>query len=129
LERIASEELRHYNVGKEYSLMDEGVKKYIDKQKSPQREIALKLRELIVKTYPNIDETMKNGAPWYEDKYYIGAFKKKVHLGFSIIGLSKDEQNLFEGTGKMMRHIKIFSLEDIDESKITKLLKLVGEKK
>ena len=108
--------------------MHEGVKNYIEKQKSPQREIALKLREIIMKTYPNIDETMKNGVPWYEDKYYIGAFKKKVHLGFSVKDLSTEERDLFEGSGKFMRHIKIFSLEDIDESKISKLLKIVGEK-
>ncbi len=108
--------------------MDPGVKAYIEKQKSTQREIIQKLREIILKTYPNINETMKNGVPWYEDKYYIGAITGKVHLGFSIKGLSKEEKNLFEGSGKMMRHIKIFSLGDIDELKITRLLKMVGEK-
>ena len=108
--------------------MHEGVKKYIEKQNSPLRAIALSLRSIILKTYPNIDETMKNGVPWYEDKYYIGALKGKVHLGFSIKGLSKEERSLFEGSGKTMRHIKIFSLEDIDEPRITKLLKLVRMK-
>ncbi len=107
--------------------MQEDVKKYIEKQKSPQREIAAKLREIILKTYPNINESFKNGVPWYEDKYYIGAFKAKVHLGFAIKGLSKEEKNLFEGTGKTMRHIKIFSLKDIDEKKIVQLLQLVNQ--
>ncbi|NVM28680.1 MAG: DUF1801 domain-containing protein [Candidatus Helarchaeota archaeon] len=108
-------------------MVHEEVTKYIEKQKSPQREIAAKLREIILKTYPEINETFKNGAPWYEDMFYIGAFKNKVHLGFAIKGLSKEEKSLFEGTGKTMRHIKIFSLDEIDEQKIVQLMQLVNK--
>jgi hypothetical protein len=35
---------------------------------------------------------------------------------------------LFEGKGKMMRHIKFYSLEDVDEARVVKLLRLVAEK-
>jgi hypothetical protein len=35
---------------------------------------------------------------------------------------------LFEGSGKTMRHIKIRTLDDIDEKRLVKLIKLVCEK-
>ena len=108
--------------------MDEGVKRYIEKQKSPQKEIIQKLREIILKTFPSIDEEMKLGVPWYEGKYYLVALKDHVNLGFSLEGLTKEERGRFEGGGKTMKHIKVYSLKDIDEQKIINLLKLVNEK-
>jgi hypothetical protein len=106
--------------------MYEGVKKYIEKQRSPQKEIIQKLRKIILKTFPNIKEEMKMGVPWYEGKYYIVGLRDHINLGFSLKGLSKKEQELFEGSGKTMKHIKIHSLDEIDERKIVKLLRLVG---
>jgi hypothetical protein len=105
--------------------MDEGVKSYIGKQKSPQKEILQKLREIIVKNFPGIHEQMKLGVPWYEGKYYIVALKDHVNLGFCLEGLSKEEEGLFEGSGKTMKHIKFYSLNDIDEEKIVGLLNMV----
>lgn len=108
--------------------MNGEVDNYIEKQKSPQREICQKLREIILKTFPSIEEEMKLGVPWYEGKFYIVALKDHVNLGFSIEGLSKKEQELFEGSGKTMKHIKVYSLKEIDEEKIVELLKIVKEK-
>jgi len=115
--------------------MDEKVVEYIKKQKSPQKEICQRLREIILTTFPEINEKMIVGVPCYghtkEDpcgKYYIAALKDHVNLGFSLKGLSKKEQEFFEGTGKTMKHIKVHSLKDIDEAKIIRLLKLVKGK-
>ena len=108
--------------------MDKKVENYIEKQKLPQREICQKLRKIILKTFPNIKEEMKLGAPWYEEKYYIVALKDHVNLGFSLKGLSKEEAELFEGGGKTMKHIKISSLNEIDDAQIVKLLKVVKDK-
>ena len=105
--------------------MDQKVKAYLDKHPSPQKEICERLREIIFKTFPDLQESFKNGVPWYEDKYYIVALKDSVNIGFSIAGLTKKELDLFEGKGKYMRHIKIKSLADIDEQQIVMLLKLV----
>lgn len=68
---------------------------------------------------------MKNGVPSYENKYYIVGLKDHVNIGFSIEGLSSEEIGLFEGNGKLMRHIKIYALDEIDEKRIVKLLKVV----
>jgi hypothetical protein len=49
-------------------------------------------------------------------------------LGFSVKGLSEQEKALFEGKGKMMRHVKFYSIKDVDEVRVVKLLGLVAEK-
>lgn len=108
--------------------MNKEVEEYIEKQKSPQKEICKKLRKIILKTFPDTKEEMKLGVPWYEGKYCIVALKTHVNLGFSLKGLSKEEIKLFEGGGKTMKHIKISSLQEMDENKIVKLLKLVKRK-
>ncbi|WP_445476289.1 DUF1801 domain-containing protein [Methanococcoides methylutens] len=105
--------------------MDSEVKAYIKKQRSPQKEIIEKLRDIILKTYPSIKEDFKMGVPWYEGKYYLVGLKDHVNIGFSIEGLSEEEKGLFEGTGKTMKHIKVFSLEEINEEEIITLLKVV----
>ena len=109
--------------------MDKKVREYINKQKSPQREICKKLRKLILKTLPKAKEEMKWGVPVYGGgKFYIGSLRDHVNLGFAVTGLSDREKALFEGNGKMMRHIKIADTRDIDEKKIATLLKLVDKK-
>jgi len=42
--------------------------------------------------------------------------------------LSNEEQKLFEGGGKTMRHTKVWSLKDVDEKKIVKLLRMVDKR-
>ena len=108
--------------------MSKEVDDYIERQKSPQREICQTLRKIILKKFPDIKEEMKLGVPWYEDKYYIVALKDHVNLGFSLKGLSKEEVRLFEGGGKTMKHIKVRSLNEIDETKIVELLTVVKER-
>lgn len=105
------------------------VSEYISKQPSPQREVLQTLRNIIFKTFPDTDEEMKWGVPnFYNGTFYIVALKDSVNLGFAIKGLSNQELAQFEGSGKTMRHIKIRTLQDIDEVKIVKLLKMVSEK-
>ena len=109
--------------------MNDKVDEYINKQKNPQKEVCNYLRNLLHKIIPGIKEEMKWGVPVFIDgKFYIGSFKNSVNLGVSINGLNDREVALFEGSGKTMRHIKIKSLQDIDEEKLVKLIKLVNEK-
>ena len=103
------------------------VNDYMEKQKSPQKEICKKLRKIILKTFPIIDEKVKMGVPWY-GKYYIVGLKDSVNLGFSVKGLLKKDSDNFTGTGKFMRHLKFKELKEVDEKKIVKLLKLVDKK-
>lgn len=105
--------------------MNKQIKIYLDNLPSPQKEICKRIRKIIIKAFPDLDESMKNGVPSFEDKYYIVGLKDHVNVGFAIKGLTGEEMGLFEGKGKIMRHIKIYLPEDIDEKKIVKLLKIV----
>ena len=109
--------------------MDNQVRNYLEKQKSPQKEILQKVREIFLETLPNCNEKSAWGVVTYaNNKFYIAAMKNRVHVGFAITGLSKEEIKLFEGSGKTMRHLKIHSLDEIDKEKLVKLIKLVDEK-
>jgi hypothetical protein len=109
--------------------MDKKIADYINKQKSPQKEILKEVRDIILKTLPGCEEKMAWGVVAFaENKFYIVALKNRVHVGFAINGLSKEEISLFEGSGKTMRHIKIHSLADIDEKKLAKLIRMVNKK-
>jgi uncharacterized protein YdhG (YjbR/CyaY superfamily) len=105
--------------------MNKDVEDYMAKQKSPQKEICQKLREIILKTFPEIKEEMKYGVPYYDEKYYIVSLKDHVNLGFSVKNLTKNEINLFEGSGKTMKHIRVNNSKEIDEERIVNLLKMI----
>ncbi|KON31800.1 hypothetical protein AC477_03810 [miscellaneous Crenarchaeota group-1 archaeon SG8-32-1] len=109
--------------------MEKQINDYIEKQKSPQKEIIQKIRKIFKKTLPNCEEKMRWGVITFgAGKFYLAAMKNRVHVGFAITGLNKDEVGLFEGTGKTMRHIKISKLEDIDQEKLAKLIEIVNKK-
>lgn len=102
------------------------IEKYINKLKSPQKDICKKLRRIILKAFPKCREKMWVGVPWFGDKSYIVGLKDHVNFGVCIKDLSKKELSLLEGGGKTMRHIKLRDVKDIDEKKIVKLLKKIG---
>ena len=105
------------------------IDEYITKQPSPQKEICASLRGLIFKTFPNVNEEMKWGVPAFADgNYYIVALKDHVNLGFTLKGMAKEDEKLFDGGGKTMKHIQIDSLSNIDEKRIVTLLKLVEKR-
>ena len=106
--------------------MDKAVDTYLEELASPQRDICTRVRQIILQTFPDIEESFKNGVPWYEDRFYIVGLKDHVNVGFAIGGLGKNELALFEGRGKLMRHVKIYSLDGIDRDALVTRLRLVG---
>jgi len=80
---------------------------------------------MILKAFPKIEEKMWIGVPWYANKAYVVALKDHVNLGVCIKGLTKNELAVLEGTGKIMRHIKIRNIKDIKEENIVRLLKKI----
>lgn len=105
------------------------IEVYIEKQKSPQKEILLEIRKIFRETIPDAKEEMRWGAITYANgKFYIAAMKNRVHVGFAIAGLNNDEISLFEGNGKIMRHIKIPTFDSIDRTRLTRLIRMVDQK-
>jgi uncharacterized protein YdhG (YjbR/CyaY superfamily) len=87
--------------------MDVQVKAYIEKQKSPLKEICKKLHKIITKTFPGIEDELKWGVPAFNNrKYYIVALKDHVNLGFSKKGLTKKQIELFDGQTNTMVHLE-----------------------
>ena len=99
------------------------VDKYINNFSGEKKKILKKLRAIILKTRPDLKEGFKMGVPWYDGLFYLVGLKDHVNMGFAFGGLKKHEKEL-EGKGKYMRHIKFFSSKDIDERKLTRLIKL-----
>lgn len=109
--------------------MEKEIEEYIVKQPPHIKQIIFKVRDIFFKTIPQCSEKKNWGViSLGNDKFYIAAINNRVHIGFAITELSKEEIQLFEGSGKTMRHLKIYSLEDIDEKKIVKLIKMVEKR-
>ena len=96
------------------------------------REIAERLRALIIEVYPEVVE-----VPWPKQKIvgygvgpkkmsenfcYIGAFKAHVNLGFYYGADLPDPQGLLEGTGINLRHIKVKNNEEVDQPALRDIL-------
>lgn len=95
--------------------------------------IVERLRVLIIELYPDVVE-----VPWPKQKIigygvgpkkmsehycYIGAFKRHVNLGFYYGAILPDPQGLLEGTGKNLRHIKVNTLEAVDQPAVRDMLR------
>lgn len=103
-------------------MMNTAIDKYIDDQKSPQKEICRELRRIIFEAIPGVKEEMKMGVPWYEDKVYLAAMSDYVNISFSLKGLSYELQQQLNGNGKTMKHLAIRSVHDINKEQIVQLL-------
>ncbi len=109
--------------------MGNQVTDYINKQKSPQKEILLEIRKIFKESIPNCTEETRWGVVTFAGgKFYIAAMKNRVHVGFAVTGLNDDELSLFEGKGKTMRHIKIPTFESIDKKRVAELIEMVDKK-
>lgn len=96
------------------------------------QEIAHAIRALLAEIMPGITE-----VPWGQQKTagygvgekklsehfaYIAPYKKHVNLGFMYGADLTDPEGLLEGTGKVLRHIKIRALDEVERPAIRKLL-------
>jgi hypothetical protein len=115
--------------------MNEEVTEYIEKQKSPNKELLKELRNIIFNVAPKITEEMKGGVPAYctgkESPYgsiYIVSLKDHVNIGFLLSRLSEPEIRLLKGGGKTMRALEIKSFEEINKDLIIKLVKKAAKK-
>lgn len=94
------------------------VSEYINNLPEGKKEIVKALREIILSVDPSLNESLKWKQPVYSKKgdiCYIFPAGDHVNLGFYNGTGLKDSKKMLEGTGKMMRHIKISGLEDIDK--------------
>lgn len=90
--------------------MAEDALKLIQEWPEPQRTIALELRNIIMETASELEETVKWNAPNYSAEKNICSIichKNHVNLQFFKGAHLADPQKLMEGTGKSMRHVSV----------------------
>lgn len=104
------------------------------------KEIARGVRNEFYKVFPDVDETIwvKQGTVGYgvgpkkmsEHFGWIMIAKKHVNMGFNYGSILPDPDELLEGTGKNMRHIKIRALSELSKLGVKKLiLSAINERK
>ena len=102
---------------------DPKIDAYIEKSAAFAQPILEHLRELVHKTCPQVEETIKWGFPHFEYKGILcsmAAFKQHCSFGFWKATLLQDDKELLQRIGKTgMGHFdKITSLNDLPSDKI-----------
>lgn len=92
------------------------VEAYVSQHRGWQREVLMKLRDMVRNAVPGVEESIKWAQPVYEidgPMCYMKAFSSHVNFGFWRGTELSDPDHLLEGDGLKMRHVKITSLNDI----------------
>jgi hypothetical protein len=93
------------------------------------RQLAMELREIILDKQNDIEENIKwrqlTFSKGNKNIAFIYTFPgtNYINLGFFKAVHLSDPDRLFEGTGKEMRHIKIYTEKDIPAAQVKKWLK------
>ena len=100
------------------------------------RELAYQLRKLVAEVMPNVVE-----VPWpkmrmasygvgpkkkSEHFCYISAQKDDVNLGFYYGAELPDPEALLQGTGKLLRHVKVREPKALRSRALRRLLEVAG---
>lgn len=97
------------------------VDEWFTKYDNPQKEAAMRVREIILGVDERISEEIKWQAPTFIYKGNMASFfpksKKNVSLMFHKGALIHDESNLLEGAGKEARTAKFANMKEVEERK------------
>jgi len=83
--------------------------------------ILQELRKSVFNFFPDVTEEIKyGGIVFINDDLFSGIFIRKNHVSFEFVnGIEMNDPNkLLEGNGKLRRHLKIRSLEDIKDKEV-----------
>lgn len=110
--------------------LNQKVTEYINKSSIEQVEILESLRKIIHQSVGGVSEEIKWGFPVFcktKDFAYLRSAKKHIALGFYNIDKIKDPDNLLEGSGNTLKHIKIKDKKDINQKILKEWLTSVAE--
>ena len=109
----------------------------ISKASPEMQSLAHAARSLLIEVMPDLTE-----VPWGQQKIagygigpkkmseqfcYIAPYKKHVNLGFYYGVDLDDPEELLEGAGKELRHIKLRSLDDLRQPEIKRLVEAASK--
>lgn len=93
------------------------------------QKLITEVSKVINNIAPHLEKTVKwSQGCWTEGKnhkIFIHCKPDHIQLGFYAGSKLKDTKNLLQGSGKFVKHVKIFSNKDIDESALRSLIKQV----
>ena len=116
--------------------MSEGFDEILDTSSSRVRDLAARTRALIRDVMPDVVE-----VPWTRQRvvgYGVGPkkmsehfchitfHKNHVNLGFNYGSELPDPEGLLLGSGKLLRHVKISSPEDLSNPALRRLLEVAS---
>ncbi|MDQ5823001.1 MAG: DUF1801 domain-containing protein [Chloroflexota bacterium] len=115
-----------------YPSTDEGFNEVLADSTPGVRDLAVQARELIRDVMPDVVE-----VPWPRQRIagygvgpkkmtehfcYISVHKSHIDLGFNYGSELPDPDGLLQGTGKLFRHLKITTPEDLARPAVRRLL-------
>ena len=113
--------------------MSAGYEEIVNQADSQVQVLILSAKALITRIMPDAVEVVwpKQNIISYgvgpkkmsEHFCYIGVFKARINLGFYYGADLPDPQGLLEGSGKLMRHIKVTSSAQLDDPALQQLVK------
>jgi hypothetical protein len=107
-------------------MTEKAVDSYIRELEGWKGEVVSRVRQIILNAAPEANESIKWAQPVYESDgpfAYIRAFQNTVNFGFWRGIDIKDPKGRLQGSGGKMRHVKLSSLDDIDESTFSDLIR------
>lgn len=102
-------------------MAEKTVGEYVAGLEGWKAEVVSRVRQIVLEAAPEATESIKWAQPVYETNgpiCYVKAFKNAVNFGFWRGVDLKDPKVLLGGSGTKMRHVKLTSLEDIDEKEL-----------
>ena len=103
----------------------------------PVRDLALRTRALIREVLPDVVE-----VPWPRQRTvgfgvgpkkmsehfcYVAVLADRLNLGFNYGSELPDPEGLLQGTGKLFRHVKISSPQDLENPALRRLLEAASK--
>ena len=88
--------------------------------------VVARLRELVRETAPDAREVIAYGVPMYKRRKYmvlISPSKTGITFSFTYGTRFEDKYGLLRGEGKVARHVKIKSLEKLNEEALRYYIK------
>ncbi len=108
---------------------DSKVTEYVENAPASQKGILEAIREMIHENISEVSEKIKWGFPVFrktKDFAYIRVAKNHTTLGFYNFERINDVENILEGEGNTLRHIKIRTAEDMNLNKLAEWLTVVA---
>ena len=117
--------------------MSDGFEKIVQSASPKVQNLARRAKALITKIMPEVVEVVwpTQGIAGYgvgpkkmsEQFCYIAVLQDRINLGFYYGAELPDPSNLLEGTGKLLRHIKISTPEQLDNPMVINLVKAASQ--